>query len=221
MLINISRRGGASYRISIRDIPYVAQKALLPFLRGASWSILTGRGYVGLFLGPRVKFISAYRLKLGRAVSLGSDSYIECHAHAGVLIGNASTLRERAWIQCRSGLNEPGHGLIIGKNVYIGPGAIIGVGGAVLIDDGCQIGSGLTISAESHVIANGSFVTGATSRKGVRLGKECWLGNNVTILDGVTLGDRCVVGAGAVVTRDIPAGRVASGVPARVHAVKR
>ena len=52
--------------------------------------------------------------------------------------------------------------------------------------------------------------------KPVRIGDDVWIGGNVTILPGVTIGDRAVIGAGSVVTEDIPADSVAVGVPARV-----
>lgn len=52
--------------------------------------------------------------------------------------------------------------------------------------------------------------------KPVRIGNDCWFGANVTICPGVTIGDGCVIGAGSVVTRDIPAGSLAAGVPCKV-----
>ena len=51
------------------------------------------------------------------------------------------------------------------------------------------------------------------------LGRNVWVGSNATILQGVAIGDNAVVGAGAVVTHDIPANSVATGIPAKV--VKR
>ena len=48
------------------------------------------------------------------------------------------------------------------------------------------------------------------------LGKRVWIGSNSTILQGVTIGDNAVIGAGSVVTKDIPAGCIAAGVPARI-----
>ena len=50
----------------------------------------------------------------------------------------------------------------------------------------------------------------------IRIGNDVWLGANVTILPGVSIGDNVVVGAGAVVTKDIPDNSLAVGVPARV-----
>ncbi len=52
--------------------------------------------------------------------------------------------------------------------------------------------------------------------KPVKIGSDCWFGANVTVCPGVTVGDGCVIGAGSVVTKDIPAGYFAAGVPCKV-----
>ena len=52
--------------------------------------------------------------------------------------------------------------------------------------------------------------------KPVKIGNDCWFGANVTVCPGVTIGDNCVIGAGSVVTRDIPANSFAAGVPCKV-----
>lgn len=51
--------------------------------------------------------------------------------------------------------------------------------------------------------------------KPIVIGNNCWFGGNVTVCGGVTIGDDCVIGAGSVVTRDIPSGYFAAGVPCR------
>ena len=48
------------------------------------------------------------------------------------------------------------------------------------------------------------------------IGRDVWLGANVTVLPGVTIGDGAIIAAGAVVTKDVPANAVAAGVPAKV-----
>ena len=95
----------------------------------------------------------------------------------------------------------------------------------VTIGDDCNFGPGCTIVTPIHPMAASERnamldENGAVKRlcyaKPVHIGKDCWFGANVTVCPGVTIGDGCVIGAGAVVTRDIPANSFAAGVPARV-----
>jgi acetyltransferase-like isoleucine patch superfamily enzyme len=213
----IAKLTGRTYAIEAGDIGYLVAKGGIPFLRGLVWSIARLRAPTGLLLGPGIQFVQAGRLTLGRGVAIGGYGYVDCAAKDGIVLGDRVTLRERVWIQSRSGLNARAIGLTIGARSYIGPNAVIGLGGPVLIGEGVQIGAGLTITAESHEAdADGSFVSGAVSRRGVTIGSRCWLGNNVSILDGVTIGEGAVIGAGAIVTRSIPPYSVAMGAPARV-----
>jgi len=213
----LHRLTGRTYTINRDDLAYLLQKGAKPMIRGAAWMMTRLRRPNGLMLGRGIEFISSRRLRLGRGVSIGSYSYIDCSAAAGVVLGDRVTIRERAWIQCRSGLNTPAVGVSIGSASYIGPNAVIGAGGAVDIGRNVQIGANFTLSAESHTADDqGSFTSGHVSRHGIRIGDGCWFGNNVTLLDGVEIGEGAVIGAGAVVTRSVPARSVAAGVPARV-----
>lgn len=208
---------GRSYRIEADDISYLVQKGAMPFLRGALWSLARLRRPNGLLLGARVQFVSAGRLRAGRGVSIGAGSYVDCSARNGIVLNAKVTLRERAWIQGRSGLNERAEGLWIGELSYIGPNAVLGIGGPIRIGRRVQAGAGLTLSAESHEAdADGSFTSGHVRRLGITIGDDCWIGNNVCVLDGVDIGAGSVIGAGAVVTRTVPPGSVAVGAPARV-----
>lgn len=201
---------------SASELRYVFDKGAAPYLRGVLWQFLSLRWPKLLFLGAGVKFVSADNLRIGSRVSIGAHSYIETSALEPVIFSDNVTLRENAWIQCRSGMNPRGHGLVLGRGVYIGPNAVIGVGGKVEIGEGTQIGAGVSLAAESHEYLDGAFTTGAIKRLGIYIGPNCWLGNNVTILDGVNIGKGSVIGAGSVVTRSVPEFCVAVGAPARV-----
>jgi maltose O-acetyltransferase len=55
-----------------------------------------------------------------------------------------------------------------------------------------------------------------TTTRPVKIGSDCWVGGNVTILPGVTIGNNVIIAAGAVVTKDVPDNVIAGGVPARI-----
>ena len=198
------------------DLFYLARKGFFPRVRGLAACIFLMRLVPSFMLGANVRFLVPRKTQIGSGVFIGGNSYIELYSNMPSIIGNSVTIREGAWVQCRSGLNSCAEKLTIGDGVYIGPSAVIGVGGQVMIGDHCNIGARLAISAEEHVNAGGSYVSGSVHRKGVGIGKNCWLGNNVTILDGVSIGENCVIGACSLVTRDIPNNSVAFGSPARV-----
>lgn len=207
---------GRDYTVAPGDLGYMLAKGGKPMLRGLLWSVLRLRRWNGLMLGPNIQWVMAGRIRMGRGVLIGGMSYVDGSARRGIVLADRVTIREHAWIQGRSGLNDPADGLWIGERAYIGPRAVIGIGGPIRIGAGVQAGAGLTITAEAHrADETGSFVSGHTERRGVAIGDGCWLGNNVSILDGVEIGADCVIGANSLVTRSIPAGSVAYGVPAR------
>jgi acetyltransferase-like isoleucine patch superfamily enzyme len=209
---------GRSYAIRAGDVGYLFAKGARPMVRGMIWSMLRARRPNGLLLGPHISFVMGGRLRAGRGVSIGGYSYIDCSAEEGIVLADRVTIRERAWIQGRSGLNQPADGLWVGAGSYIGPNAVLGIGGPIRIGTGAQIGAGFTVSAESHVAdVSGSYVSGHVSRQGVTVGNHCWIGNNVSVLDGVEIGEGCVIGAGSVVTRSLPPFSLAFGAPASVR----
>uniref|UniRef100_UPI0022B7F8F7 acyltransferase n=1 Tax=Desertihabitans aurantiacus TaxID=2282477 RepID=UPI0022B7F8F7 len=92
------------------------------------------------------------------------------------------------------------------------------VRGDVVLGDAVRIGAHTSVLAFNHTYTDPDrevFRQPSTSR-GIRIGDDVWIGSNVTVLDGVSVGSRAVVAAGAVVTKDVPAGAVVGGNPARV-----
>lgn len=94
----------------------------------------------------------------------------------------------------------------------------------VKIGNHCMFGPNVTLATayhpllpeqrNPHVTADGT-VQAAELGAPITIGDNVWCGANVTVLPGVTIGDNCVIGAGAVVTHDLPANHVAMGVPAK------
>lgn len=85
------------------------------------------------------------------------------------------------------------------------------------IGDNVEIGSGLTVHTSEHAFSDTArpLSKQGAEHKPVTIGNDVYMGSSVTVLSGVTIGDRCVIGAGAVVTKDLESGYVYVGVPAR------
>jgi maltose O-acetyltransferase len=86
----------------------------------------------------------------------------------------------------------------------------------VTIGAACQIGTRVQFLTATHPIDPEPRRIGWESSEPIVIGNNVWLGGGVIVCPGVTIGDDTVVGAGAVVTRDLPPGVVAAGLPARV-----
>jgi acetyltransferase-like isoleucine patch superfamily enzyme len=110
--------------------------------------------------------------------------------------------------------------LNIGYNTYIGEFNNIRAGGGVIkIGDNCSISQHITIVASNHGIAKGKLIREqpwVTENNFVIIEDDVWIGANSVILPGVTIGIGAVIGAGSVVTKNIPAFAIAAGNPARV-----
>lgn len=108
--------------------------------------------------------------------------------------------------------------LVLGKNVGIS-GAILCAGKSIEIGEGTIIGAGVMIMDNDLHSPSGEwgwvtdYVTGS---RPIKIGRGVFIGARAIIMKGVTLGDRSVVGAGAVITKDVPPGMVAVGNPARI-----
>jgi maltose O-acetyltransferase len=108
-----------------------------------------------------------------------------------------------------------------GNLIFAGEGVFINFGCTILDGGGVYIGRKTLIAPGVHIFTAG-HPTDADERdqwetcRTVRIGERCWIGGHATICPGVTIGDRTVIGAGSVVTRDIPSDCVAVGNPCRV-----
>ena len=107
-----------------------------------------------------------------------------------------------------------GKNITVGKNVFINSGCRFQDQGGITIGDGALIGHNAVLATLNHDFSPEK--RSSMHPAPVVIGKNVWLGANVTVVPGVTIGDNAVIAAGAVVTKDIPAGTIAAGVPAKV-----
>jgi len=149
------------------------------------------RGFVFLDRGARVSARRGYgRLIIGKWVHLGVDTALRCH-EGTLTIGDRSNLGRNITVNCYLDV-EIGDCALFADDVYI--------------SDFDHRFADLTMPIKHQGIV----------KSRVRIERDVWLGTKVTVCRGVVIGQGTVVGANAVVTRDLPAFSVAVGVPARV-----
>ena len=114
-------------------------------------------------------------------------------------------------------LNNIGSHITIGNNVGIGEYAYLGGAGGLVIGDDCIVGQYFSCHPENHNFSNEQMLIRkqGVTRKGISIGKDCWIGSKVTILDGVEIGNHCVIAAGSVVTKSFGKHSIIAGVPAK------
>ncbi|MFN0085245.1 MAG: acyltransferase [Blastocatellia bacterium] len=129
------------------------------------------------------------RIRLGRDLYLYRELYFETQEEGRISIGD---------------------GVVISRGVHIVSYA------EITINEGVMIGEYTSIRDANHRLAEGASVrhTGHIAAP-IVIGRNAWLGRGVTVLPGIRIGEGAVVGANAVVTRDIPAGAIVAGIPAK------
>ena len=137
-----------------------------------------------------------------------------------IVIGNRVRLSGRVDFSFGNQLHDRPE-LRVGDHTFIGHGCSLNVAESLRIGSHCLLAGGVRISDyDGHPVdAERRRALEPTPPEGIRpvvIGDDVWVGTGVLILKGVTIGDRSVVGAGAVVTRDVPPDVIVAGNPARV-----
>lgn len=131
------------------------------------------------------------RLTIGKNTRI--SSFVKLKINDGVIkIGKNCTINSFCFLYGDEG------GLEIGDNVLISPGV------------------GIFPSNYKYTDKNKLIIDQGVTSKGIKIEDDVWIGSNSTILDGVTIGKGSVVGAGSVITHNVPPFSVVFGVPARV-----
>ena len=109
-----------------------------------------------------------------------------------------------------------GYQISVGARTFINFGAVILDSAPVRIGDDVQIGPGVQLVTPTHPLDPAQRGTLIESAAAIEIGDRAWLATGVIVCPGVTVGAATVVGAGSVVTQDLPAGHLAVGNPCRV-----
>ena len=167
-------------------------------LRGwQRWKWLVQQRKSGRLIEPTVR-IHGELSRLEQRLVLGSG----IHLDHGVIV----------WLGDESGF------IRLGERVYVGPYTFLGTHNHQLqIGEDTMVGAHCYLITENHGRKQAAIPYRQQDYEGadVTIGRNVWLGAHVTVLPGVSIGDNAIVGAGAVVTKNIPANETWAGVPAK------
>ena len=123
---------------------------------------------------------------------------------------------ENCYIEPPFHANWGGYHTHLGKNVYANFNLTLVDDTDIYIGDYTMLGPNVVLATAGHPVCPELRARAYQYNLPVRIGKNCWLGAGVVVLPGVSIGDNSIIGAGSIVTKDIPANVVAVGNPCRV-----
>ncbi|MDR0865641.1 MAG: acyltransferase [Candidatus Symbiothrix sp.] len=171
-----------------------------------------------IFVHPSAKILCKCKLRFGRNLNIDRCCYLDALSKEGIALGNNVSVGKNTTIECSGSLKYLGKGLKVGNNVGLGTHGFFGCAGGVEIGDDCIFGNFVSLHSENHNYEdiNLPIRLQGVNHKGIKIGKNCWIGAKVTILDGTEIGNHCVVAAGAVVRGVYPGNCIIGGVPSKI-----
>ena len=140
----------------------------------------------------------------------------ETEKRVALLKSMLAEVGENCWIEPPFHANWGGYHLHFGKNVYANFGLTLVDDTHIYVGDNVLFGPHVTLATAGHPVEPELRVQGYQFNLPIYLERNCWLGAGVIVLPGVRIGENSVIGAGSVVTKDIPANVVAVGNPCKV-----
>ncbi len=189
------------------SLGYLSRKSLYKSLFHACGS--------GVIFGQGLTLRNPQRMVLGDRVAIDDYCLLDATGTGvgGFRIGDDVIISRNSVIQAKSGVVSLGNKVDVGCNVVLSSVNGITIGNSVLIAGNCYIGGGRYLCDRIDIPM---MEQGVYSKGPILIGDDVWLGAGATVLDGVTIGRGCIIGAGALVTRDLPDYSVAVGVPAKI-----
>lgn len=141
---------------------------------------------------------------------------LEGEKRAALLEEMFAEIGEGCYIEPPLHANWGGHHVHFGNNVYANFNLTLVDDTHIYVGDNTMLAPNVVLATAGHPILPELREKGFQYNAPVHIGKNCWLGAGVIVLPGVTIGDNSVIGAGSIVTKDIPANVVAVGNPCKV-----
>lgn len=181
--------------------------------------VVVFRKFQKVFISPKAVVKCTKKIKVGSNLAIHSGCYIDALSRDGIVFGDNVSIQKNVAIECTGTLKNIGKGVVLGNNVGIGSMSFLGAAGGICIGDDTIMGNYVSFHSENHNFEDPNKVIRlqGINRKGITIGKNCWIGAKVTILDGTQVGDGCIIAAGAVLTgKKFENNSIIAGVPARV-----
>ncbi len=185
-------------------------------LRAAAYrAILKMDGLAAIEDGVRIRFAS--NVRLGKGAYLDHGVYLHA-CPGGITIGAGSLVMKNAILHVYNFRDLPHSGITIGERSLVGESCILRGQGGITIGDDVYLGTLVQLLAVNHVFADTTRPIShqGITAQGITIADGAWVGSGAILLDGVRVGRNAVVGAGALVTKDVPDYCVVVGNPARV-----
>jgi acetyltransferase-like isoleucine patch superfamily enzyme len=196
--------------VVMNDPSEYAQKARDEYYK----SVLKSMGE-NTHIGVGVKITNPQYISLGNNVRVCDGVTLIARGEKGITIMDNTTLKENVLIDTE----RPNDGYVnIANNVYIGTGTSLFGHVGLEIGEFSLLAQNITITPYSHKFPdpNEMIIRQGGNCEKVTIGKDCYLGMNVSVMYSGSIGDGSVIGAGSVVVKPIPPYKVAVGVPAKV-----
>jgi acetyltransferase-like isoleucine patch superfamily enzyme len=216
-----SKIKGRPFRLD-RNIPLILLLGLL--LRRATWlirgtlkALLLQRRIALVFMANGVNLRGAAQIQFGKGVTLERGVIMDGLMRKGIALGDNVKIGAYS-VLSGSPVSNLGEGISMGANSAVDAYSFIGSSGFVSIGENVIMGQHVGFHPENHDFDRTDIPIRlqGTTRQGITIEDDVWVGSNVIFLDGARVGRGSVIGAGSVVRGTIPPYSIAVGVPARV-----
>ena len=156
--------------------------------------------------------------RLRKKITIGANTSISRNSKIRIIDGGSIKIGSNCKIHDYAMLLTYGGNINIGDHCTVNPFSVIYGHGGVQIGNGVRIAAHVVIISASHNYNDrDTFIyLQGTTHLGIKIGDDVWIGTGARILDGITIGKGAVIGAAAVVTKDVPEYVVVAGVPAEI-----
>ncbi len=213
----VSRLRKESFELD-KDIPlgYLCKIALKKMVQ-LLWGVMVFRRFK-CFVAPSATISCRSKIKTSGFLMVEQRCIVNALSREGIIFGSGVSIGRDTSIECTGSLKEIGKGFVVGDNVGLGEKCHYGCAGGIEIGDNTIVGIYVTMHSENHTFSdiNRPIRSQGVNHKGIKIGKNCWIGAKATILDGAVVGDGCVIAAGAVVAGKFPDNCIIGGVPAKI-----